>query len=402
MSPNSHDARREQFRLKDGRFGVQPHDRAEGVDLYASSADWMAGDDDDDINMPSVDGTTREPAREPGPSRYDAHESTPASVARMDKLRGHALVPASADDWPKIYDTEDVPMEDTPIQARYFTPSGSATWLVSEYDPDRNEAFGYTDLYGDGQGEWGYFSMTELGEATARGTRMPAVERDLHFEQGKLAEDALWDEGVMHGRHAGGFRPPRISDEEAQEAFTASAVNDESLPRMVREHGPFYAAAANVLRATGGRKRQATKAIAQAYPAFDEKRARHMVDMVEAASTPPASNASDIEEQALHAIRTRNDPEAALDRNDVEKRRLQAMCADLPDDVFEESWSRILMADDARKTANSSGVRGAVQHADGLFRDALRRLGEAQEAVHGPAERLRQMSRDRDRSTTRP
>lgn len=63
---------------------------------------------------------------------------------------------------------------------KLFTPDGSATWLITELDPDRPEiAFGLCDL-GFGSPELGSLSLTEL--VAARGPLGLRVEIDRHFE----------------------------------------------------------------------------------------------------------------------------------------------------------------------------------------------------------------------------
>lgn len=70
--------------------------------------------------------------------------------------------------------------EDAWPVVKLFTPDGSATWLLSEIDPeDEDIAFGLCDL-GMGFPELGYVSLAEL--RTVRGKLGLPVERDLHFK----------------------------------------------------------------------------------------------------------------------------------------------------------------------------------------------------------------------------
>ncbi len=63
---------------------------------------------------------------------------------------------------------------------KWFTAFGSATWLISEIDPDNmNIAFGLADL-GFGSPELGDVSISEL--QAIRGPLGLCVERDLHWE----------------------------------------------------------------------------------------------------------------------------------------------------------------------------------------------------------------------------
>lgn len=68
---------------------------------------------------------------------------------------------------------------DPPPVVKLFTPDASATWLLTEIDPDDpDRGFGLCDL-GHGFPELGYVSLAEL--ATVRGGLGLPVERDLHF-----------------------------------------------------------------------------------------------------------------------------------------------------------------------------------------------------------------------------
>lgn len=62
---------------------------------------------------------------------------------------------------------------------KLFTPDASATWLLTECDPDEpDRLFGLCDL-GLGCPELGYVSLAEIMEL--RGRLGLPVERDLHF-----------------------------------------------------------------------------------------------------------------------------------------------------------------------------------------------------------------------------
>lgn len=78
---------------------------------------------------------------------------------------------------------------------KLFTPWGSATWLISEIDPDaRDIAFGLCDL-GMGFPELGCVSISEL--MSVRGPLGLRVERDLLWTASKsLVEYA--DEARLH------------------------------------------------------------------------------------------------------------------------------------------------------------------------------------------------------------
>jgi hypothetical protein len=71
------------------------------------------------------------------------------------------------------------PDRDHPPVVKLFTPDGSATWLLSESDPDDpDRLFGLCDL-GFGFPELGYVSLAEITEL--RGKLGLPVERDQHF-----------------------------------------------------------------------------------------------------------------------------------------------------------------------------------------------------------------------------
>jgi hypothetical protein len=62
---------------------------------------------------------------------------------------------------------------------KFFTPDASATWLISEADPeDPDHLFGLCDL-GLGEPELGYVSLDAI--RSVRGKLGLPVERDLYF-----------------------------------------------------------------------------------------------------------------------------------------------------------------------------------------------------------------------------
>jgi hypothetical protein len=82
---------------------------------------------------------------------------------------------------------------------KLFTPDASATWLLTELDPeDPDIAFGLCDL-GMGFPELGSVSLSEI--TSVRGPFGLPIERDLHFKAdrplSRYADDA---------RRAGGIR----------------------------------------------------------------------------------------------------------------------------------------------------------------------------------------------------
>ena len=74
--------------------------------------------------------------------------------------------------------------KDPLVIAKFFDPCGSATWWLTEYDPNEKIAFGYvTGLIAD---EFGYTSITELEEI--KSPYGLTIERDLYFKQKRLSE----------------------------------------------------------------------------------------------------------------------------------------------------------------------------------------------------------------------
>jgi hypothetical protein len=68
------------------------------------------------------------------------------------------------------------------VIAKFFSPSGSATWYATEYLEADNICFGYVSGLSPGGDEWGYFSIDEL-EAIKCPPFDLAIERDLHFTE---------------------------------------------------------------------------------------------------------------------------------------------------------------------------------------------------------------------------
>lgn len=80
---------------------------------------------------------------------------------------------------------QDIP--DPLVIAKFFNPSGSATWYATEYLEADNICFGYvTDLVPGGD-EWGYFSIDELESLKCPPFDL-AIERDLHFTETSFSQ----------------------------------------------------------------------------------------------------------------------------------------------------------------------------------------------------------------------
>ena len=97
--------------------------------------------------------------------------NNPAYVFIPDDMAGNI---------PKLYATE---QEDDPLAVlKYFTPDGSWTWFLTEYDPGQRLAFGLVIGH---ERELGYFSFTEL--EVLRGPMGLPIERDLNFKPTRLS-----------------------------------------------------------------------------------------------------------------------------------------------------------------------------------------------------------------------
>lgn len=92
----------------------------------------------------------------------------------------HAELTKRCDRFP-LYSQEAA--SDPEVCAKLFFIAGSATWYVTEYDPETRIGFGY--VTGFAADEWGYFSISEM-QAT-RFAGICAFEVDLYFESKKAS-----------------------------------------------------------------------------------------------------------------------------------------------------------------------------------------------------------------------
>jgi hypothetical protein len=95
------------------------------------------------------------------------------------------------------------------VHEHYFV--GNSDWLVTEYDPTDDIAFGWACLGGDRQNaELGYFSLAEMEQARVplhvevEGQRVrigeTGVERDEHWPDDLTLTDAIAHLDVRAGR----------------------------------------------------------------------------------------------------------------------------------------------------------------------------------------------------------
>ena len=61
---------------------------------------------------------------------------------------------------PKLYETEDTPLEQKIIHQKWHIPNIGFYWLIAEIDED--EAFGYANLNDDTMAEWGYIDISDI------------------------------------------------------------------------------------------------------------------------------------------------------------------------------------------------------------------------------------------------
>ncbi|MFH0958382.1 MAG: DUF2958 domain-containing protein [Pseudomonadota bacterium] len=86
-------------------------------------------------------------------------------------------------DLPRLYQTEDIPLEDKMIHLHFFL--GGCDWYIAEYD-GKDTMFGFAILNGDTwNAEWGYVSLTELKEISISGIE---VDQDIYWRP-KKAKD---------------------------------------------------------------------------------------------------------------------------------------------------------------------------------------------------------------------
>ena len=68
---------------------------------------------------------------------------------------------------PRLYETEDVPVEKKIIYQKWEIAEIGFYWLIAELDQKENIAYGYANLNDDQFAEWGYISIDELIENNA-------------------------------------------------------------------------------------------------------------------------------------------------------------------------------------------------------------------------------------------
>ena len=109
--------------------------------------------------------------------------------ARTMKLRaGRGQVALTAEEFkriPKLY-AQDGLGDEAIVHVKYFDPTGSYTWYLTELDPEEGIAFAYTVSSHCPEGELGYVSIPELAEIVVRFGL--GVERDIHWKPTRLGD----------------------------------------------------------------------------------------------------------------------------------------------------------------------------------------------------------------------
>ena len=89
---------------------------------------------------------------------------------------------------PALYSQENT--KDPIIYCKFFDPTGSWTWYVTEGEEQENGDFLFFGLVVGFESELGYFSLQELKDAKRgmTGIQVSPIERDLQFVSCKLSE----------------------------------------------------------------------------------------------------------------------------------------------------------------------------------------------------------------------
>ena len=87
---------------------------------------------------------------------------------------------------PKLYETENVPLEEKLVHAKLFTPDSNWTWFIIEGEEQEDGDFLLFAWVCGLEREFGYVSLREL--ESVRGPLGLPIERDLHFKPRPLRE----------------------------------------------------------------------------------------------------------------------------------------------------------------------------------------------------------------------
>jgi len=89
------------------------------------------------------------------------------------------------DKFPKLGETDSKKLEEIPIIAKFFDPTGSWTWYATEGQQEGDDFIFFGYVRGDFP-ELGEFSLKEL--ESVKGHFGLGIERDLYFGKHTLAE----------------------------------------------------------------------------------------------------------------------------------------------------------------------------------------------------------------------
>ena len=87
---------------------------------------------------------------------------------------------------PKLYETENVPLEEKLVHAKLFTPDSNWTWFIIEGEEQEDGDFLLFAWVCGLEREFGYVSLREL--ESVRGPLGLPVERDIFFKPRLLRE----------------------------------------------------------------------------------------------------------------------------------------------------------------------------------------------------------------------
>jgi Protein of unknown function (DUF2958) len=90
---------------------------------------------------------------------------------------------------PRLYATENVPLEEKVAVIKFFDPSGRGTWYAIEGQPEGDDLmfFGWVESpLGSDMDELGYFSFNEM--VTVKNRWGLSLERDQHFTPTRLGD----------------------------------------------------------------------------------------------------------------------------------------------------------------------------------------------------------------------
>lgn len=151
--------------------------------------------------MKPVAPASPEPVSDPTSSSVPNNQTTPPSGNRWTPREGSHLTPPP-DNTPPLYG-QDGKGYDATVYGKYRL--GSAVWLVTEYDPETSETFGWVCLTGSTvDGELGYGSLSEM-DAVELPVKVRSVSggmfqvgsltvESVPFQEGSTLEETIRDE----------------------------------------------------------------------------------------------------------------------------------------------------------------------------------------------------------------